>query len=1196
MSSVRPWAARTMTLALGAALAGGILSIAPAGNAAPDDEAGTQRATVTFPARTTTLTDDAQADLAALIGRVPPDATATVTVSAAVPRGRTGPQVELLAARRAEATARALRRMPDPDDRIGRVRVAPPRTVARPVLADRVRIVARWGESTQRPSVPTDVNASGALRSIVVAWERPERPGTRGSLAYRAYAITGRERPADWEPTASTPSCTVMDALGCTISGVTVGSAYTVAVSAVNKAGESDLSPWPYGPVVPYGSDASGQSSGGAVALALPGPPGRPTGTAADREVDVSWTAPSTGGGSITGYRVTVATSSSGPFADAAGTCAPVTTTASTALSCTASELTNGVAHYFRVAAANAAGTGEASASSAAVTPRGVPGQPAAPSATAGDTDSVLTWSAPSDGGAAITGYAVQRSLFGGPFTSQPGCTSAASSTAVTCTATGLVNGTSVRFRIAAINAAGQSPWSDPSASITPYGVPGTPDQPEAIAGVTSVVVTWNPPSSNGSAITGYTVSQKAGAGGSYSDVTGACGESADYPATTACTLTGLTAGTEYFYKVKATNARGSGSDSAASLGVTPTSSSSAPVITVVNEGNTQLAIEYTVTASAGETVWSRYSANDGGVWSSWANSGSTSGPVTITGLTNGTTYEVQLGLGTADPPTYLGGTASGRPRTTPGAPASVTGTANDGYVALSWTAPASDGGAPLLGYLVDIGTSVTGPWTAANGTCAPSRTSSTTSTSCNATGLTNGTAYYFRVAATNDAGTGSALVSSVVTPVGSPDTPAAPTANGGLSSITVTWAAPATNGSAITGYRVQRSTSDLGPFANITIGTCAAATVNASTSTSCVDNDSALSTSSTYYYRVAAISAAGDSLYSDRSGGATLIPDPTAPDITSITPGDRTLSIAFTNSGSPTNVSYSLDGGTTWSARSPLSVTSPLVLTGLTNGTTYAVRIRMVLGSGFSNESDVVPGTPRTTPSAPAAPTGTAGNSSVSLVWSAPADDGGASITGYTVQKSTDGTTYTDQAGCTSLGVDFSCTATGLTSGTAYTFKVAAINAAGTGAYSPASSAITPVATTCAAGGTCQVGDTGPGGGIVFYVATSPQSWGTYLETAPSNWNGGAEPRQAWATAVTTAASYTGGGLTGWRLGSKDELQSLSRSGQGGPFQTPGYWTSTEAGGSDAITVTMTNGAATTWAKTATRWVRPIRAFGPTS
>lgn len=1225
-AAVRSTAAHASTRATAVASADAVLATADS------FRGGRRSATVAFAPRRASISPLAQGAIRKAIAAVPRGASAVISIVPALPKRPTAMDRQL-ARQRVNATARAVRSLPGFNPETMAVRFLPPRAVESRRAADRVQVQVRWAPSSAAPSVPTEVNASGALRSIVVTWQPPEQAGGREPLTYTAYAIEGRERPVDWAPTASTPSCSVVDALGCTISNVTIGRGHTVAVIAANSAGESEPSDWPYGPVVPYGAESSGSSSGSVSSLALPGPPGAPTVAAADREVAVAWSAPTTGGGSLTGYRVTLSTSASGPFTDAGGTCSPVTTTASTQRSCTASGLTNGVAHYFRVAAVNAAGTGEASASSAAATPRGVPGQPAAPSATAGDTESVITWAAPSDGGSAITGYSVQRSLFGGPYTSQPGCTSASSSTAVTCTATGLVNGTSVRFRIAASNAAGQGPWSDASPSVTPYGVPGTPDQPEAVAGVDSTVVTWGAPSSNGSAITGYTVSQKAGAGGAYADVTSACGEAAQYPDPTSCTLTGLTAGTEYFYKVKATNARGSGSDSPASIGVIPTSNSTAPVITAVAEGNSQLTVEYTVTASGGETVWSRSSATDGGAWSGWTNSSDTSGSVTITGLTNGTTYEVQLGLGTSDPPTHLGGTASGRPRTTPGAPASATGTANDGYVAVAWTAPSSDGGAPIRGYLVDVGTSATGPWVAAEGTCAPSRTSSTTSTSCNATGLTNGTAYYIRVAAANDAGTGSVLVSSAVTPAGPPDTPAAPTANGGLSSITVAWAAPATNGSAITGYRVQRSTSDLGPFASIANGTCSAATVNASTSMSCTDNDNTLSASSTYYYRVAAISAAGDSLNSDRSGGATLIPDASAPDITAITPGDRNLTVAFTNTGSPTNVSYSVDGGTTWSARSPASVASPIVLNGLANGTTYAVRIRMVLTSGFSNESDVVPGTPRTTPSSPAAPTGTAGNGSASLSWSAPEDDGGASITGYTVQKSTDGTTYTDQAGCTSLGVDFSCTATGLTSGTAYTFKVAAINGAGTGTYSAASSAITPVATTCAAGGTCRVGDTGPGGGTVFYVGqftlTSTNEQVRYLEVAPSNWNSGSEPRVAWSgntttsvpgatgtaigtgaantaaivannsttgRAATAAQAYAGNSLSDWFLPSKDELLALSESGIGGPFQTPAYWSSTQTATTTARAVTMASGYSTNWVKSITRWVRPIRAFGPAS
>jgi len=85
-------------------------------------------------------------------------------------------------------------------------------------------------------------------------------------------------------------------------------------------------------------------------------------------------------------------------------------------------------------------------------------------------------------------------------------------------------------------------------------------------------------------------------------------------------------------------------------------------------------------------------------------------------------------------------------------------------------------------------------------------------------------------------------------------------------------------------------------------------------------------------------------------------------------------------------------------------------------------------------------------------------GSSQISLSWTAPAADGGSAITNYTVQYSSNSgaawTTFTHSASPAA-----SMLVTGLTNGTAYVFRVAAVNAAGTGGYTATSAAITPTA-----------------------------------------------------------------------------------------------------------------------------------------
>ena len=95
------------------------------------------------------------------------------------------------------------------------------------------------------------------------------------------------------------------------------------------------------------------------------------------------------------------------------------------------------------------------------------------------------------------------------------------------------------------------------------------------------------------------------------------------------------------------------------------------------------------------------------------------------------------------------------------------------------------------------------------------------------------------------------------------------------------------------------------------------------------------------------------------------------------------------------------------------------------------------------------------TAPGAPTIGTATAGNASAQLTWAAPTSNGGSAINGYAITPYIGAVAQTAQI----VGNVSSATVTGLTNGTAYTFKVAASNGVGTGTQSAASNAVTPSA-----------------------------------------------------------------------------------------------------------------------------------------
>ena len=142
-------------------------------------------------------------------------------------------------------------------------------------------------------------------------------------------------------------------------------------------------------------------------------------------------------------------------------------------------------------------------------------------------------------------------------------------------------------------------------------------------------------------------------------------------------------------------------------------------------------------------------------------------------------------------------------PPTVPGAPAIGAATAGNASATVRWTPPANNGGSPVTGYLVRVLDS-TGTQVGAL------RPAAAAAASLAVTGLANGSAYRFQVAAVNAAGTGpGSALSAPVTPATVPGAPvigtAAPGPAGGALTATATWAPPAsTGGSAVTGYRVR--------------------------------------------------------------------------------------------------------------------------------------------------------------------------------------------------------------------------------------------------------------------------------------------------------------------------------------------------------------------------------------------------------
>ena len=207
------------------------------------------------------------------------------------------------------------------------------------------------------------------------------------------------------------------------------------------------------------------------------------------------------------------------------------------------------------------------------------------------------------------------------------------------------------------------------------------------------------------------------------------------------------------------------------------------------------------------------------------------------------------------------------------------------------------------------------------------------------------------------------------------------------------------------------------------------------------------------YTCNVVAINANDSSSAGSGSGAVTpSVPVPGAPSAVTATGGAGQAMVSWTAPAGNEITGYTV---TTVQDNSKIcTVTAPrtsCTVTGLTNGSSYTFTVTAYNAGGTGPSSTA--SSPAITPiGAPGAPTGiraAAGVNQAVIAWTAPTDTGGSPITGYTVIGS--------PSGSCSVAGDTTCTVTGLTNGTPYTFTVIASNDVGSSLESSASNSVTP-------------------------------------------------------------------------------------------------------------------------------------------
>ena len=671
-----------------------------------------------------------------------------------------------------------------------------------------------------------------------------------------------------------------------------------------------------------------------------------------------------------------------------------------------------------------------------------------------------LVWDAPTNDGVpgspnALLAYRIERAEGASAFMALPLHTDTETAAYMDTT---VVAATTYRYRVRANNPVGDSAASNVITATTDAaeGVAAAPTGLMAVASdsIIEISLSWQAPAdTGGSAITGYQIERSQGDGSGTFDIVVASHASTSYTDMDSSLL----ANTQYSYRVSAINDRGRGVASEIASATTLSALPAAPtgLMAVASDSTIEISLSWQAPADTGGSAITGYqierSQGDGsGTFDIVvASHASTSYTDTDSNLLANIQYSYRVSAindqGTSVASEIASATTLSAP---PAAPTGLMAVASDSTIeiSLSWQAPADIGSSAITGYRIERSQ---GDGSGTFDTVVASHAdTSYTDTDSN---LLANTQYSYRVSAINDGGTG--VASEIVSATTLPVPPAAPT---GLSAvaddtdieISLSWQAPAdTGGSAITGYRIERSQGDgSGTFDTV---------VASHASTSYTDTDSNLLANTQYSYRVSAINDRGTGVASEIASATTLSLPPAAPTgLTAVAP-DSTIEISLSwqvpaDIGSTAIIGYQIersqgDGSGTFDivVASHPSTSYTDTDSNLLANTQYSYRVSAINDGGTGVASEIISAT--TGIVAPSGLSLTAIQNSateVSLSWEL-ASNGGEAVT-YSLERSE----FEDLSAATTLTLNPNTltefTDSGLVAGTQYYYRVTATNSEG--------------------------------------------------------------------------------------------------------------------------------------------------------